>query len=113
MLPPDSKSTVGKLEIPEFHRSPKCTILDFVKKITDKHKFYSQAIDIFESHNRGYLVNEMQCVFGQSDPYQMLVNGKPGRYRFTNRKWGFEEGEYTRNACFDLRLEYILKQIEA
>lgn len=91
--------------------NPPLAILDFVKKITDKHRFYSQAIDIFESHDRGYLVNEMQCIFGQSDPYQMLVNGKPGRYRFFNGKWVFEEGEYARNACFDLRLAYILEQI--
>ncbi len=93
--------------------NPQLAILDFVKKITDKHRFFSQAIDIFESHDRGYLINEMQCIFGQSDPYQMLVNGKPGRYRFLNDKWVFEEGEYARTACFGLRLEYVLEQIEA
>lgn len=82
-------------------------LFDFVKEITDKREFYSQAIDIFESE-RGYLVNEMQCIFGQSDPYQMLVDGIQGRYRFLNDKWVFEEGEFAYNACYNLRLEFVL-----
>jgi len=88
--------------------NPPFEILNFVKKITDKYKFYSQAVDIFES-DRGYLINEMQCIFGQSDPYQMLVDGKPGRYRWINNKWVFEEGDFARNQCYDLRLEFVLK----
>lgn len=87
--------------------NPPLGVLDFVKQITDNQKFHSQAIDIFES-NRGYLVNEMQCIFGQSDPYQMLVDGIPGRYRYLNDKWTFEKGDFARNACYNLRLEFIL-----
>lgn len=89
------------------YENPPLEILDFVKQITDNQKFYSQAIDIFES-NRGYLVNEMQCIFGQSDPYQMLVDGIPGRYRDLNYKWIFEKGDFARNACYNLRVEFIL-----
>lgn len=88
--------------------NPPFKLLDFVKEITDKHKFYSQAVDIFES-NGDYLVNEMQCIFGQSDSYQMLFNGKMGRYRKINNEWVFEQGDYAKNQCYDLRLEYILK----
>lgn len=87
--------------------NPPMEILDFVKQITDNQKFYSQAVDIFES-TRGYLVNEMQCIFGQSDPFQMLVDGIPGRYRYLNNKWTFEKGDFAKNACFNLRLEFIL-----
>ena len=83
-----SGSLLKVYEIPPFQ------LLDFVKGITDKHHFYSQAIDIFENKKQGYLINEMQCFFGQSDPYQMLVNGKPGRYILQNRKWIFEEGSF-------------------
>jgi len=88
--------------------NPLLGILDFVKSITDKYKFFSQAVDIFES-DRGYLINEMQCIFGQSDAYQMLVDGVPGRYRYLNNKWIFEEGDFARNKCYSLRLEFILK----
>jgi len=85
-------------------------LFEFVKEITDKHGFYSQAIDIFESE-QGYLVNEMQCIFGQSDPYQMLFDGKPGRFRYIQNKWFFEEGEFAYNACYNLRLEFILSTV--
>lgn len=90
--------------------NPPLNILNFVRRITDEHRFYSQAIDIFES-NHGYLINEMQCIFGQSDPYQMLVNGVPGRYRYIENEWKFEEGDYTRNQCFNLRLEFVLNNL--
>lgn len=91
---------------------PPLQLLDFVKGITDKLGFYSQAVDIFETAAGDYLVNEMQCMFGQSDPYQMLVDDKPGRYIHEAGKWVFEEGDYARNACFDLRLEYIVSKIK-
>ena len=76
---------------------------------SEKHGFFSLAIDIFESED-GYLVNEMQCIFGQSDPYQMLVDGKPGRYVCNMDKWVFEEGDFAKNACYNLRLEFALNK---
>jgi glutathione synthase/RimK-type ligase-like ATP-grasp enzyme len=90
------------------YENPPKDLLNFVKQITDKHQLYGIAIDIFES-GRGYLVNEMQCIFGQSDPYQMLVDGKPGQYKNINGVWMFEEGDWATNACYNLRLEYIIR----
>lgn len=83
------------------------SLLNFIKCITDKTDISSVAIDIFERDNN-YLVNEIQCFFGQSDPYQMLVDGKPGRYIFRDDKWIFEEGDFASNACYDLRLKHAL-----
>jgi glutathione synthase/RimK-type ligase-like ATP-grasp enzyme len=94
----------------KLYENPPFSLLDYVKHITDNHQFYSQAIDIFEC-NRGYLVNEMQCIFGQSDEYQMLVDGKPGRYLKIDGKWHFEEGDFAKNACYNLRIEYVLSKI--
>ena len=94
----------------KVYDNPPLALLDFVKEITDRHGFYSQAIDIFESERR-YLVNEMQCIFGQSDSYQMLVNDKPGRYKYIRNKWQFEEGEFARNECYNLRLDYALNNL--
>lgn len=91
--------------------NPPLSLLDFVKEITDKHNFRSQAIDIFE-HQKKYLVNEMQCIFGQSDDYQMKVNGVVGRYIFSYGKWIFEEGNFNTNQCFDLRLQWVLSRFE-
>ncbi len=83
------------------------SLLAFIKEITDRAKLYSTSIDIFEKGEH-YLVNEIQCFFGQSDPYQMLVNDKPGRYRLIKEKWHFEEGDFARNSCYDLRLEHAI-----
>jgi glutathione synthase/RimK-type ligase-like ATP-grasp enzyme len=93
------------------YENPPLELFDFVKEITDKHKYYSQAIDIFES-TRGFLVNEMQCIFGQSDSYQMLVNGVEGRYQYSDGKWLFEEGKFNSNECYNLRVEYIIKKLQ-
>lgn len=60
------------------YEDPPLSLLDFVKQITDKHQFYSQAVDVFEYADT-YLVNEMQCIFGQSDSFQMKVGGITGQ----------------------------------
>lgn len=89
------------------YENPPLDLLNFVKEITDKYQLQSQAMDIFESKN-GYLVNEMQCIFGQSDSYQMLVDGKRGRYRYLDNKWDFEQGDFNKNESYNLRLDHII-----
>lgn len=83
------------------------TLLNFFKEITDRTNLNSVSIDIFEENGK-YLVNEIQCFFGQSDPYQMLINGKPGRYIFIGNEWLFEEGMFNTNMSFDIRLEHAI-----
>lgn len=85
-------------------------LLDFILDITERTHLSSVAIDLFQRQGK-FLVNEIQCFFGQSDPYQMLVNSKPGRYRRMNGNWVFEEGDFASNECFDLRLEHALKEL--
>ena len=86
--------------------------MDFVKEITDHHNFRSQAVDIFETADGQYLVNEMQCTFGQSDPYQMVIDGEPGRYVYQSGKWIFEAGDFCQFECFLLRLDDFITQLE-
>lgn len=93
------------------YETPPEDLLNFIKNITDRCDFSSQAIDLFVGENGEYLVNEMQCLFGQSDPYQMLIDGKPGRYVFQNNKWIFEEGDFARLQCFSLRLETFIDML--
>ena len=91
--------------------NPPLKLFDFVKEVTDKFNFRSVAVDIFETPTGEYLVNEIQCIFGQSDPYQMLVDEKPSRYIHKNSKWVFEAGDFNKNQSYNLRLDYILSQL--
>lgn len=91
------------------YENPPLELFDFVKKITDLKDFWSQSVDIFIGPDGRYLVNEMQCTFGQSDPYQMLVDGRPGRYRMRAGEWVFEPGDFNRFASFLLRLDHFME----
>jgi glutathione synthase/RimK-type ligase-like ATP-grasp enzyme len=89
--------------------NPPLNLFDFARDIMERSRFLSQAIDIFENKDGTFLVNEMQCMFGQSDPYQMLVDGKPARYRNIHNKWIAEEGNFNTNENFDLRIDHVIK----
>lgn len=89
------------------YENPPLDVLDFVKELTDKFQFFSQGVDLFHT-DKGYLINEIQCIFGQSDPYQMMVDGLVGRYQYRSGNWIFEEGDFNKNQCYNLRLEYLI-----
>ncbi|MGM0613689.1 MAG: ATP-grasp domain-containing protein [Bacteroidota bacterium] len=105
------KGTMASGTLEKGYDTVPAKLLSFIKAVTDKHHLTSVAIDVFEKEN-GYLINEIQCFFGQSDPYQMLVNGKPGRYIWNDNSWLFEEGMFNTNECYDLRLEHALSTIK-
>jgi hypothetical protein len=92
------------------YSNPPLSLFDFIREITDNYHFRSMALDIFEPVPGEYLINELQCLFGQSDPYQMEVDGKPGRYKFENDNWVFEEGDFAKDQCYDLRIKYVIEQ---
>lgn len=92
--------------------NPPLRLFDFVEEVTDRRGFLSQAVDFFELPDGRYLINEMQCIFGQSDPYQMLVDGQPGRYRRIGGQWVFEPGDFNRIECFAARVEHVLALLQ-
>ncbi len=83
-------------------------LLDFVRTLCQRFGFNSMAVDLFEDKDRGYLVNEMQCVFGHVQSYICEAYGRPGRYTFNSGKWLFEEGMFNTNLSYNLRLEDAL-----
>lgn len=87
-------------------------LLDFLYEVTERTKLFSASIDLFET-DRGFLINEIQCFFGQSDPFQMLVDGKPGRYKRDDNNWIFEEGLFNTNMSYDLRMGHVIQILEA
>ncbi len=96
----------------KVYLNPPLSLLDFTKEITDKYNFFSMALDIFEKNDGTYLVNEMQCIFGQSDPYQMQVDDQPGRYINVKGQWIFEKGMFNTNECFDERIAFLISVLD-
>lgn len=88
---------------------PPLDLLGFVRELTDRFCFKSVAVDLFVSETSEYLINEIQCIFGQSDGFQMMVEGIIGRYIFYQDQWLFQKGDYARNACYNLRVEQLIE----
>jgi len=94
--------------------TPPVSLLEFLKQVTDIGGFTSMDVDVFETRDGRYLVNELQTVFGASySKDQLHVDGRPGRFLFMQdrNQWIFEEGDFARNSCANLRIEYLLTQL--
>ena len=70
----------------------------------------SMALDVFETKDGQYLVNELQSMFGMSRPEMCVVDEKPGRMVFQrdSDSWVFESGEFCRNHLCNLRVQTLL-----
>lgn len=109
-----------KLEENGFHSGsgsvgwvdPPKKLLNMAKDICDKGNFRSMDVDIFETEGGEYYVNELQTIFGSYDLSQMYVNGKPGRYKFIDKEWVFEEGFFNQNYSCNLRVEDFIKVLK-
>lgn len=90
---------------------PNNRLLDLLHEVTEVGKFRSMDVDIFETDQGHYLVNELQTVFGASTSIdQMRADGEPGRMvRSEAGGWQFEAGDYARNACANARIEDYLQ----
>jgi glutathione synthase/RimK-type ligase-like ATP-grasp enzyme len=139
----DSYFGQQKMRRGEFHSgtrlvgwyAPPFELLDFCRNVIDKGSFLSTGLDVFETLDGRYLVNELHAVFGTTTleegrqglqsvpftddqkrrilayttPYEMLVDGRAGRYVRTpdGQPWRFEEGLFCRNACCNLRVAMV------
>jgi glutathione synthase/RimK-type ligase-like ATP-grasp enzyme len=92
--------------------NPPISLLNFMREICLRAGIISASMDIFETDKGDFLVNEIQTFFGQSDSYQMKVDGIIGRYKYENEKWIFEQGDFNTNQCYDLRLTHALSLLE-
>jgi glutathione synthase/RimK-type ligase-like ATP-grasp enzyme len=112
-----------KLKKGDFHsgsglvgwEDPPRALLDFAREITDRAAFTSMDLDIFETPDRRYLVNELQALFGSYLPYQMRVNDRPGRYVWDQsaKGWCFEEGIFNQNGSCSLRVQALIEVLRA
>jgi glutathione synthase/RimK-type ligase-like ATP-grasp enzyme len=99
------KASGGKVK--EFGFPPD-SVLDYVQTLCREHDFHSVCVDLFESEG-GYLVNEIQCVFGILYKYLAKVGDDAGRFVQEDGSWVFEKGDFTTNGACDLKLEAAIK----
>lgn len=92
--------------------APPVVLLDMVRKLCLKGNFNSMAVDIFESDDGSYYINECQSMFGSYDISQMYIDGKPGRYTYTDGKYEFEEGYFNLYGSCLLRVEHFKEILE-
>jgi glutathione synthase/RimK-type ligase-like ATP-grasp enzyme len=93
------------------YTAPDENLLEFVKELTDRFEFKCMAVDLFEDGRGGYLVNEMQCIFGHVQSFICELNGQPGRFKKESGKWVFENGLFNANLSYNLRLDYFNRSL--
>ncbi len=92
---------------------PPPALLDLLHDVTSKGGFTSMNVDIFETTDGRYLVNELHTVFGASYSVdQARRDGVAGRYvrEGDSGGWRFEPGDFARNACANLRVHHLLTE---
>jgi len=91
---------------------PPKELLFLAKKICETGQFNSMAIDIFETTDGQYYVNELQSLFGSYVESQMYINNIPGRFVFKNNDFVFEEGIFNRHGSNLLRIEDFIEKLQ-
>ena len=66
------------------------------------------AMDVFESIDGQFYINELQSMFGSYKNSQMYINGKPGRYIYKEGQYIFEEGYFNIYGSCLLRVENFI-----
>lgn len=110
-----------KRKVGQFHSGfgeiawydPPDKLLELIRELTESGGFTSMNADIFETTDGRYLVNELQSLFGSKRPYDMLLNGKSGRYFYdaNTKLWRFEEGVFGQNQCCNLRVQTVVQML--
>ena len=82
----------GSCSLMEYGMPPE-ELLYLAKEISEKEKFDSISLDVLVGKDHQFYVTEMQSLFGSFNPFQCMVDGKPGRVVFEKDRFVFEEGE--------------------
>jgi len=90
---------------------PPIELLYIIKYLCEIGDFNSMAMDVLESLDGQYYINEIQSLFGSFLPYQMKINNVPGRYVYVNETFVFEEGEFNKFGSNLLRVEDFINKL--
>ncbi len=90
---------------------PPHELLFMIKELCEKGNFDSMAMDVLESLDGKFYINEIQSLFGSFLPYQMRINDVPGRFVIINNQFVFEEGEFNKYGSNLLRVEDFVNKL--
>lgn len=88
---------------------PSKELLLLLHNVTEKLNSRCMVLDIFETKEGKFFINEMQTIIGAYRPYQMKINNKPGRFILKENNFIFEEGIHFQNSCWNPRVEDFKK----
>lgn len=88
---------------------PPRELLKMVHNICEDGGFYCMDVDIFETKNGEYFINELQASFGSYLDYQMSIEGKHGRYKYIDGDFIFEEGDFNVHGSAKLKVEHFIE----
>lgn len=87
-----------------WEKPPK-ELLELTRKLCDKGGFRSMAVDIFETKENEYFINEIQTMFGSVDDSQMYIDGVAYRYIWNGNDFVLEEGKFNQFGSRLLRVK--------
>jgi glutathione synthase/RimK-type ligase-like ATP-grasp enzyme len=91
---------------------PPKELLEIVRKISEISGIQSLNVDILESIDGRFFVNEIQTYWGVRTWFQMKIEDKPARYLYRgNGAYELQFGDFHRNRGCNLRVEDFLKQL--
>lgn len=88
--------------------APPKELLYMVHEICEKGGFYCMDVDIFETKDGKYSINELQASFGSYLDYQMSIDGHHGRYVYKDGDFVFEEGDFNVLGSTKLKIEHFV-----
>jgi len=92
---------------------PPLELLHLVKSIGERHSFFSLAVDIFETIDGVFLINEIQSMFGSYKHYQMKIDDQKGVYTYKNGDFAFCKGEFHQDNSQRLRIKHFIEILNA
>ena len=88
--------------------APPRELLDMVRELCEKGGFPCMDVDIFETKDGQYSINELQAFFGSYLDYQMSIDGHHGRYIWNGTDFVFEEGDFNVLGSTKLKIEHFI-----
>lgn len=91
--------------------APPRELLDMVREICERGGFPCMDVDIFETKDGKYSINELQAFFGSYLDYQMSIEGHHGRYVYKDGDYVFEEGDFNVFGSTKIKIEDFIKRL--